>query len=123
MPEPSSAGTVDDMTTDLPLTGPATGPDATSGAPRRRTTYLGGRWFRALTVVGVVAVATVTVSGCNVATDTPLGVTSTTRAVAPGDPVTGKVIYPDGKITVTIAPFASPRNTSLHRTAGEKACE
>ena len=70
-----------------------------------------------------MAVGTITVSGCDFATDTPLSVTSTTRAVAPGDPITGKVIYPDGKITVTIAPFASPRNAKQHRTVGEEACE
>jgi hypothetical protein len=70
-----------------------------------------------------VAVASITVSGCDLATDTPLSATSTTRAVALGDPITGTVIYPDGKITVTVAPFASPRNTRLHRTAGEMACE
>ena len=74
-------------------------------------------------LVGALAAATITVSGCDLATDTPLGVTSATRAVAPGDPITGKVIYPDGRITVTIAPFASPRNAKLHRTAGEQACE
>ncbi len=126
MPEPPGTGTVDVMTAHLPrrpAARPATGPDAASRAPRRRTTLLTGRWSRALVLAGAVAAGTITVSGCDFATDTPLSVTSTTRAVAPGDPITGKVIYPDGKITVTIAPFASPRNTKLHRTAGEKACE
>jgi hypothetical protein len=111
------------MTAHLPGTGPAAGPDAASRAPRRRTTLLTSRWSPAVVLAGAVAVAALTVSGCDFATDTPLSVTSTARAVAPGDPITGKVIYPDGKITVTIAPFASPRNTKLHRTGGEKACE
>jgi len=107
------------MTTRLP----STGPDAASRAPRRRTTPLTNRWSRAVILVGAVAAGTITVSGCDFPIDTPLSLTSATRAVAPGDPITGKVIYPDGHITVTIAPFASPRNTELHRTAGEKGCE
>lgn len=123
MAEPPGTGTVDVMTAHLPRTGPATGPDAASPAPRLRTTLLTSRWSRAVVLAGAVAAGTFTVSGCDFATDTPLSVTSTTRAVAPGDPIAGKVIYPDGKITVTIAPFASPRNAKLHRTAGEKACE
>lgn len=123
MPEPPGTGTVDVMTAHLPRTGPATGPDAASRAPRRRTTLLTSRWSCAVIIAGAVAAGTITVSGCDFATDTPLSVTSTTRAVALGDPITGKVIYPDGKITVTIAPFASPRNTELHRTAGEKTCD
>jgi hypothetical protein len=112
MPEPPGRGTVEVMTAHLPRTGPAT-----------RTTPLTSRWVRATLLTGAVAVGSITVAGCDFATDTPLSVTSATRAVAPGDPITGKVIYPDGKITVTIAPFASPRNTDLHRTAGEKGCE
>lgn len=127
MAEPPGTGTVDVMTAHLPRTGPATrpatGPDAASPAPRLRTTLLTSRWSRAVVLAGAVAAGTFTVSGCDFATDTPLSVTSTTRAVAPGDPIAGKVIYPDGKITVTIAPFASPRNAKLHRTEGEKACE
>jgi hypothetical protein len=79
------------MTAHLPRTAPATT----------------GRRSRAVLLAGALAVGTITVSGCDFAIDTPLSVTSTTRAVAPGDPIAGKVIYPDGKITVTIAPFAS----------------
>jgi hypothetical protein len=96
---------------------------AHSLSPRRRTARLTRRWSRAGDDDGAVAAGTITVSGCDFATDTPLSVTSTTRAVVLGDPITGKVIYPDGKITVTIAPFASPRNAERHRTAGEKACD
>jgi hypothetical protein len=123
MPEPPGIGTVDVMTAHLPRPGPVTGPDAPSLAPRRTNTLLTGRWFRVFSLAVAVAGLTITVSGCDFATDTPLSVTSTTRAVAPGDPITGKVIYPDGRITVTLAPFASPRNTKLHRTAEENACE
>lgn len=127
MAEPPGTGTVDLMTAHLPRTGPAdrtaTGPGAASATARLRTTLLTTRWSRAVVLAGAVAAGTFTVAGCDFATDTPLSVTSTTRAVAPGDPIAGKVIYPDGKITVTIAPFGSPRDAKLHRTAGEKACE
>ena len=131
MAEPPGTGTVEVMTAHLPRNGPAnrpanrpaTGPDAASPAPRLRTTFLTSGWSRAVVLAGAVAAGGFAVSGCDFATDTPLSVTSTTRAVAPGDPITGKVIYPDGKITVTIAPFASARNAKLHRTAGEKSCE
>ncbi len=123
MAKPRILGTVDVMTAHRPRTGSATGPDAVSRAPRGRPTLLTSRWSRAVILAGAVVAGTITVSGCDFATDTPLSVTSATRAVAPGDPITGKVIYPDGKITVTIAPFASPRNTKLHRTAAETACE
>jgi hypothetical protein len=95
MPKPPDTGTVDVMTAYLP---------------------------RTVILTGAVAAATIALAGCDFATDTPLSVTSTTRAVAPGDPITGKVVYPDGKITVTVAPFSSPRNSKLHRTADEKAC-
>ena len=101
------------MTARPPRTGPADG----------RSTDLTSRWSRVAVLAGALAAGSLTVAGCDFATDTPLSVTSTTRAVAPGEPITGKVIYPDGKITVTIAPFASPRNAALHRTAGERACE
>jgi len=119
MPEPPGTDTVDVMTAHLPRTGP----DTANRASFRRTTLLTSRRSRAVLLAGAVAVGTITVSGCDFAIDTPLSVTSATRAVAPGEPIVGKVIYPDGKITVTIAPFASPRNAKLHRTAGEKACE
>lgn len=115
------------MSAQVPRTGaarrPSTGPAAASRAARLRSTLLPSRWSRAVVLAGAVATGTFAVSGCDFATDTPLSVTSATRAVAPGDPITGKVIYPDGRITVTIAPFASPRNAQLHRTAGERACE
>ena len=43
-------------------------------------------------------------SGCDFAVDTPLGVEEVPIAVAPGEEVTGRVVYPDGDITVTIGP-------------------
>src|SRR4051794_38298959 len=98
MPEPPGTGTVDVMTAHRPR-------------PRPTNTLLTADWSRVSLIAAAVAGITITVSGCDLATDTPLGVTSTTRAVAPGDPITGKVIYPDGKITVSVAPFASARNT------------
>ena len=127
MSQPPITATVDVMTAPLPRTAPpvlrpAAGPGAARRAPGRRTPLLPGRWRRAVILAGAVAVGTITVSGCDVATDTPLGVTSATRAVVPGHPITGKVVYPDGRITVTIAPFTSPVDATRHRTAGERAC-
>lgn len=70
----------------------------------------------------VLAVSAWLLSGCSgFATDTPLGVTSRHRAYSPGTPVTGKVIYPDGAITVTVAP-ASSVPVDGHRTQGERSC-
>lgn len=43
-------------------------------------------------------------TGCGFAVDTPLGVEDVSSAVAPGEEVTGRVVYPDGDITVTIGP-------------------
>lgn len=41
--------------------------------------------------------------GCGLAVDTPLGIAETPASVTPGEPVTGRVVNPDGDITVTIA--------------------
>ncbi len=61
-------------------------------------------------------------SGCEFATDTPLGVTSDQRAVAPAGPVEGRIINPDGKMTVTIAPSALPTENG-HRSLDERPCD
>lgn len=68
------------------------------------------------------AAVTLALTGCEFATDTPLGVTADRRAVGPGKLITGKVIYPYGKVTVTIASAASPA-TDGHRTQGEAECD
>ena len=44
------------------------------------------------------------VTGCGFAVDTPLGTADLPVAVAPGEEVTGRVVHPDGDITVTIGP-------------------
>ncbi|KRF15038.1 hypothetical protein ASH02_12390 [Nocardioides sp. Soil796] len=63
-------------------------------------------------------------TGCT--TDTPLGTEVTDTAVAPGDAVKGRVIYPDGKIRVTIVSASSPvvkdHKYAGHRDQGEQAC-
>ena len=79
---------------------------------RRRRWALGG---------SVVCLA-LGVSGCSFATDTPLHVVDVARAVTPGQGITGKVGYPDGRITVTLAPAASPVRDG-HRTRGETSCD
>ncbi len=73
--------------------------------PRRATGHaavmpLAPRTPLLLTTLLALAPAT----GCGFAVDTPLGVEDVPAAVAPGEPVTGRVIYPDGDITVTIGP-------------------
>lgn len=61
--------------------------------------------------------------GCEgFATDTPLGVTTTAHVFAPGEPVTGDVIYPDGKMTVTISARSTPHTEGEH-SDGAIACE
>lgn len=82
--------------------------------------------------VGLVAVAglSLALSACDFAVDTPLGVRAAQRAVAPGQPITGTVIYPDGKMTVTLAPAPLAAGsaseqvapTDEHRTEGEQPC-
>lgn len=54
-------------------------------------------------------------------TDTPLGVTTTAHVFAPGQPVTGDVIYPDGKMTVTISAQSAPHVEGKH-SKGAKRC-
>jgi hypothetical protein len=52
-------------------------------------------------------------------------VTDVARGVTPGHDIVGKVGYPDGKITVTLAPEASPIHDpglQNHRTLGETPC-
>jgi hypothetical protein len=80
------------------------------------------RTARPFVRLALLAAVPLALAGYEFATDTPLGVTADHRAVAPGVQITGKVIYPDGKMTVTIAPAASPA-TDGHRTRGEEACD
>lgn len=86
---------------------------ATTGSRRRRP---------GLALVAFAAAGTLTVSGCSIATDTPLHVSDVARAVTPGHDILGKVGFPDGTITVTLAPEASPVLKG-HRTLGETPCD
>ncbi len=123
MPGTRWAGTVIGMKTSIPPTtasNPATNPDADPPAnpaavpdPRRYWPHLA---LGAFAVAGALAV-----SGCSITTDTPLHVTDVARAVTPGHDILGKVSYPDGKITVTLAPSASPIRDG-HRTHGQTPC-
>lgn len=92
-------------------------PDPTSQAVART----GRGSVRSVGRLVLLAAVTVAMTGCEFATDTPLGVTADRRAVAPGQQITGEVIYPDGTMTVTIAPAASPV-TDGHRSRSERAC-
>ena len=61
-------------------------------------------------------------SGCDgFLTDTPLGFTTTARVFAPGQPVTGDVVNPDGKMTVTISAQSIPHVEGKH-SLGAKPC-
>jgi hypothetical protein len=80
------------------------------------------RRHRCLFVLGsFVAAGALSLSGCGFAVDTPLHVTRVPRAVTPGQDIFGKVGYPDGKITVSLVPEASPIHDG-HRTRGETPC-
>lgn len=61
-------------------------------------------------------------SGCGFAVDTPLGVEDVPPAVAPGEDVTGRVVHPDGDITVTIGP-AEKGLRQDERVEGAVPCE
>lgn len=54
-------------------------------------------------------------------TDTPLGVTTTAHVFVPGEPVTGDVIYPDGRMTVTISAQSVPHVDGKH-SVGATRC-
>jgi len=82
-------------------------------APRRAG--LIGSW-------ALAALAAGTLTGCEgFATDTPLGVTTTEHVFAPGEPVTGEIIHPDGTMTVTLSPRSSPHVEGEH-SDGAIAC-
>lgn len=84
-----------------------------SPGPRR------ARRVASLALVGATAAA---LTGCEgFVTDTPLGVTTTARVFAPGTPVTGDVIYPDGTMTVTISPQGTPHVEGKH-SEGAQQC-
>lgn len=80
------------------------------------------RWGRSAALVGTIVVGSLTLAGCEFATDTPLGVSTRSPSVAPGHDISGKVVYPDGTITVTLAPSNAPV-TDMHRTRGEAPCD
>jgi hypothetical protein len=108
MPDRPQSGSVVGMKTPLA---------STRTRPRRTRRHGPSYLACALAVAGGLAI-----SGCSVATDTPLHVTDVARAVVPGKDILGKVGYPDGRITVTLAPAASPVRDG-HRTRGETPCE
>lgn len=65
--------------------------------------------------LALVSLAAAALGGCaGFVTDTPLGVTTTAHVFAPGQPVTGDVIYPDGKMTVTISAHSTPHAEGKH---------
>lgn len=80
------------------------------------------RPWRRLALGASAVVGALAASGCSIATDTPLHVTDVVRAVTPGHDIVGKVGYPDGKITVTLAPEASAPQKG-HRILGETPCD
>lgn len=61
---------------------------------------------------------------CN--TDTPLAAEVENHTVSPGGKVTGKVVFPEGKIRVTLVPIDSPvvkdAKFSGHRDKGKQSC-
>lgn len=100
---------IHDTTAAQPATDRSANPDA-------------GRYWPHLALVASAIAGALAVSGCSIATDTPLHVTDVARAVTPGHDILGKVGYPDGRITVTLAPSASPIRGG-HRSRGETPCD
>jgi hypothetical protein len=73
--------------------------------------------------LALVFLAAAVLSGCTgFATDTPLGVTTTAKVFAPGQPVTGDVVNPDGKMTVTISAHGTPYVEGKH-SKGATQCD
>ncbi|MEO6473405.1 MAG: hypothetical protein ABIR57_15435 [Aeromicrobium sp.] len=73
----------------------------------------------AATVV-TLAISGGLVAACNVAVDSPLGVRALQQTVKPGESVTGKVINPDGKITVGLQNFVTHEITTCIYSGGKK---
>lgn len=60
------------------------------------------------------------VAACNLAVSTPLGVTAATQVVRPGGNVTGRVINPDGKITVALQNLVTHEITTCIYAEGQR---
>ena len=71
------------------------------------------------TVLAAVAAGGL-VAACNIAVDSPLGVHATTQTVLPGKPVTGRVVNPDGKVTVALQNFVTHEITTCIYKTGKK---
>jgi hypothetical protein len=54
--------------------------------------------------------------------DTPLGAIGDHRVVAPGEPITGEVVNPDGEIHVTLAPATAPYPEDGKNSPGARGC-
>ena len=80
---------------------------------------------RALPSLLALAPVVLAATACGFEVDTPLGATAEQRGTVIGEPVTGTVQFPDGTITVTLAPADLPQPASGSNSSGRRvtACD